>query len=229
MSIDISIILPVYKQVEHAEFLVNEYVTSLKNITDSWEILFIVNGQDDGAYKKLSELTQNTYNIHVHKLDYGGWGKAVKFGIAQAKGNLVCFTNSSRTKVDDLIMILEYAKVNANNVIKANRLTRDTYFRKVGSLLYNLENRILLKTITMDVNATPKVFPAKIIKNMNIISDNDIIDAEILARCFKNNIRVIEIPIIVNDRISGKSTTNIISAMKMFWGLYKISKKIQKS
>ena len=210
MNIDISIILPLYKQVEHIEFLVKEYLEGFKSISDSWEILFIVNGPDDGSYNKLSSLVKNIKNVHVYKLDSGGWGRAVKFGISNSNGKLICYTNSSRTEVGDLLMMFQYAKVNHDHVIKANRLTRDSYLRKMGSLIYNLENRILLKTNTMDINATPKFFPSKIIKNMDIISDGDIIDAEILARCFKKNIPIIEIPIIVNDRISGKSTTNII-------------------
>jgi hypothetical protein len=78
----------------------------------------------------------------------------------------------------------------------------------------------------MDVNATPKVFPARIIKSMNILSDNDLIDAEILARCFKQKIPIIEVPIYFNERISGRSSTNISSALRMYWGLFKLRKKI---
>ena len=148
MNIDISIILPVYKQVAHVEFLVNEYQKGLKNLTESWEILFVVNGPEDGAYDRLKELTKQIDNISVYRLESSGWGRAVKFGLEQAKGNLICYTNSSRTEVSDLVMMLEYAKVNENHVVKANRMTRDNYFRKMGSLLYNIENRLLLKTIT---------------------------------------------------------------------------------
>jgi glycosyltransferase involved in cell wall biosynthesis len=226
MNINVSVILPIYKQVAHVEFLVNEYLKAFETYTEKWEIIFVVNGPDDGSYLKLTEITKDIKEISVFNIDNDGWGRAVKYGISKANGQFICYTNSSRTKVSDLLMILHYAKVNDNNVVKANRFIRDGYSRKIGSLLYNLENRVLLKTLTMDVNATPKVFPARIIKSMNILSDNDLIDAEILARCFKQKIPIIEVPIYFNERISGRSSTNISSALRMYWGLFKLRKKI---
>jgi undecaprenyl-phosphate 4-deoxy-4-formamido-L-arabinose transferase len=226
MDTSISIILPIYNQEDHIEKLYFEYREALTTLPCSWELLFIVNGSLDSSFKRISSLAKEDENVLTYNLKKGGWGRAVKYGISKANGQYICYTNSARTKVNDLLMILDYALVNKNNIIKANRIVRESFFRRLGSVLYNFENRRFFKTPVWDVNGTPKVFPAQIIKNIDIISENDLIDAELIARTFKAKHPIIEIPILSTERISGKSTTNIKSAIKMYFGLFTLRKRI---
>jgi glycosyltransferase involved in cell wall biosynthesis len=225
MATTFSVILPLYKQVAHAEHLYNTYVQNLDTLTDSWELLFIVNGVDDGAVAKLNSLNTRA-NVKVLWLEKGGWGRAVKFGLAQATGKYLCYTNSARTEIADLILILNYAKVNNDNVVKATRIIREKMIRKVGSTLYNLQCRILYKVSIWDVNGTPKVIPQKIYQDLDISSDDDLIDAEIMIKCAHKRVRIIEIPVVSTARISGSSTTNFLSAYKMYAGLLRFKKML---
>ncbi len=116
MATTFSIILPLYKQESHAELLYKTYVEQLDSLEESWELLFIVNGVDDGAIEKLHNLNSRP-NVKILWLEKGGWGRAVKYGMAQAEGKYLCYTNSARTDIEDLIMILKYAKVNDDTVL----------------------------------------------------------------------------------------------------------------
>lgn len=220
-----SIILPLYKQVNHAGHLYDTYTQYLDELPDTWELLFIVNGVDDGAVAALNLLNTRA-NVQVHWLEKGGWGRAVKYGLSIAQGKYLCYTNSARTEIKDLIMILNYAKVNNDNVVKATRIIREKLIRKAGSILYNLECRILYRVPVWDINGTPKVIPRKVYKELNIISDDDLIDAEIIVRCALKNVSIIEIPVISTTRISGSSTTNFKSAFKMYSGAIKLKNKL---
>jgi glycosyltransferase involved in cell wall biosynthesis len=224
-QVKFSIILPLYKQADHAVDLYDMYVSNLNLLSDSWELLFIVNGFNDGTTEKLNKINTNN-NVQVHYLEKGGWGRAVKYGLSKASGKYLCYTNSARTEINDLIMILKYAEVNDDNVVKATRIIREALIRKMGSVLYNLECRLLFKVPVWDVNGTPKVIPQKIYKQINITSEDDLIDAELIALCAKNNFRIIEIPVVSTKRISGKSTTNFKSAFKMYMGLFRLKKII---
>jgi glycosyltransferase involved in cell wall biosynthesis len=219
-----SIILPLYKQVNHAQHLYDTYTASLDTLNDTWELLFIVNGVNDGAVDKLNSVNKRD-NVKVLYLEKGGWGRAVKFGLAQGTGKYLCYTNSARTEIKDLLMILNYAKVNNDNVVKATRIIREKLTRKVGSTLYNFECRLLYKVPVWDVNGTPKVLPLKVYKQLNITSEDDLIDAEIIIQCAQKQIPIIEIPVISTARISGSSTTNFRSAYKMYKGLLRFRKK----
>lgn len=213
-----SVILPLYKQVAHAQHLYDTYTTHLSAMQESWELLFIVNGVDDGAVEKLNSLNKFP-NVRVLWLEKGGWGRAVKYGLEQATGQYLCYTNSARTEIDDLVLILNYARVNTDNVVKATRIIREKMIRKIGSTLYNMECRIMYKVPVWDVNGTPKVLPRKVYEDMHIESDDDLIDAEIIIKCARKKVRIIEIPIISTTRISGSSTTNFKSAYRMYKGL----------
>jgi hypothetical protein len=123
-------------------------------------------------------------------------------------------------------MILNYAKVNNDNVVKATRIIREKMTRKIGSTLYNLECRILYQVPIWDVNGTPKVIPRKVYEQLDVRSDDDLIDAEIMIKCVRNKVRIIEIPVISTVALSaGSSTTNYASAYKMYKGLLRFRDK----
>lgn len=223
MAPTFSIILPLYKQVGHAEQLYNTYTQHLDTLNDTWELIFVVNGANDGAVEKLNSINTRD-NVRVCWLEKGGWGRAVKYGLAEGKGKYLCYTNSARTDIDDLILILNYARVNNDNVVKATRIIREKLVRKVGSTLYNFECRLLYKVPIWDVNGTPKVIPRHVYSELDITSDDDLIDAEIIIKCVRKGVRIIEIPVVLTARISGSSTTNFASAYKMYSGLLRFKK-----
>lgn len=220
-----SIILPFYKQINHVEGIYKTYCEHLDRLNESWELIFVINGPDDGTMDKLKTLATRP-NIVIERLEKGGWGRAVKHGLAKARGQYLCYTNTARTDINDLMLILKYALVNDDNVVKATRIIREKFTRKLGSTLYNLECRMLFRVPIWDVNGTPKVLPRKVYDKITITSEDDLIDAEIVALCVKNRVRIIEIPVIATKRLSGKSTTNYFSAFKMYKGLFSLRKKL---
>lgn len=223
-----SVILPLYKQKNHVVGLIKEYVKALDSLQDTWELLLIVNGVDDGAVEVAKKNVPNGKNVHVHFLEKGGWGRAVKYGLEHAKGHFLCYTNSARTEVKDLVAILKYAKVNDEVFLKATRIIRESWIRKIGSTLYNLENRLLFKTAVWDVNGTPKVLPRNIYESFTITSDDDLIDAEVVAKISKRKIPIFEYPIVSLTRLEGKSTTNWKSAYNMYRGLLRLHNSMKR-
>ncbi len=226
MKKDVAIILPVYNQESHVEIIYKNYIAKLNEEDFSYELIFVVNGSRDGSYEKCRSLANINKNIKAYELKESGWGRAVKYGIEKADADLIAYTNSARTQIDDLITTIKFAKVDGNTVVKTNRIIRESFIRRLGSVIYNFENRNFFNTAIWDVNGTPKVFPRHIIKNMEILCENDLIDAELMARCRKENITIIEVPVYSTGRISGKSTTNLRSAMKMYFGLIKLKRRL---
>ena len=221
-----SVILPVYNQSQDIERIIKEYPEKLDKLNIPWELIFIVNGSKDDSYVKLSYYIKAFPNVHVYNLDIPGWGHSVKFGISKSTGQYICYTNSARTDIEDLILIMKYALINENIVIKANRIIRDSFIRKLGSTIYNLEFRLLFRIPVWDVNATPKVISAKIIREFDLQEDSDLIDAELIVKCMKMNKHFIEVPVVNTKRFHGRSTTNVISAIRMYFGLFLLKKYI---
>jgi glycosyltransferase involved in cell wall biosynthesis len=215
-GIDFSIILPVYNQAGHIEQAVIAYIDALEKTRYSFEIILVVNNSKDGSKKVCEQLAKKNQTIKSKYMEIGGWGRAVKAGLNVATGDFICYSNSARTSAQDLSLLLLYAAVNENRVIKANRKIRDNIVRRLGSLLYNLECRALFDIPYWDINGTPKVFPKEFVSLFELTRDDDLIDLEFVAFCKQNNYPLLEVPIYSQRRHGGKSTTNIKSAIKMY-------------
>lgn len=219
---DISIILPVSNQGDHIESIVRSYVAALGRVHGSKEILLVTNGCRDRSPEICKALAEEFEMVRTVNSDKGGWGLAVRLGLRECRGNLICYTNSARTSAEHLILHLLYAVAFPNVVVKANRKIRDNWRRRLGSLLFNLECRSFFDLPTWDINGTPKVFPRSFNKLMELKHDDDLIDAEFNVVCRREGYPIIEVPVLFTRRHGGKSTTNYGSAAKLYWGAYKM-------
>lgn len=211
-----SIILPIYNQEDHIEILIETYLQALKKLQSSWELLLVINGSHDNSFIKAKNISHNHSAISVYNLKRQGWGAAIKYGISKSKGTYICYTNSARTDVYELMAMLPYAAVNNSCIIRAQRIIRENLKRRIGSILYSLENTLLFNIPIQDVNGTPKIIPRNIWHKLQIISDDTLFDLELTIRCYRQKIPLISFPITKSKRFGGKSTTTFMSALKMY-------------
>jgi len=214
----VSIILPLYRQAAHVESTVRGYEHALEDLPIAHETILVLNGRDDGSLAICRGLERDFAPVRVAVHDRMGWGSAVRRGLREARGDVICYTNSARTSADTLAMILGYALSLPGVVIKANRKTRDSAWRHLGSLIFNLQCRSLFDLSNFDVNGTPKVFPGSASKLLELRREDDLIDAEFLAVCRQEGYLILEVPVIVTKRHAPGSTTNLTSALKLYWG-----------
>ncbi len=98
----ISVVLPVYNQADHIEAIITEYQTALAKIPNPYEIILVVNGCRDNSLSICLALAQKYETIKVVHSEKGGWGLAIKRGLQDARGDLLCYTNSARTSARTL-------------------------------------------------------------------------------------------------------------------------------
>jgi glycosyltransferase involved in cell wall biosynthesis len=218
-----SVVLPVYNQADHIGEVLEGYVAELARFHLEYELLPVVNGQRrDNSLEICRDLEARYPVIRTLCIDEGGWGRAVKAGLAEARGDLLCYANSARTTGRDLLLFLMYGSVHDDCVVKANRKIRESWKRRLGSLLYNLECRSIFDLPYWDINGTPKVFPRNLARLLALKSDDDLIDLEFHAICREENYPVLEVPVFSTSRHSGRSTTNIGSAIRMYAGAFRL-------
>lgn len=223
-----SVVLPVYNQAGHIETVLREYLAALGKLDFPTELLPVINGPRRDNSLELCQALQKEYPaIRTLCIEQGGWGRAVRHGLSQASGDLICYTNSARTTAKDLVLMLLYGSIHNDCVMKANRKIRENWKRRLGSLLYNLECRYLFDLAYWDINGTPKVFPRSFTPLMELGEDGDLIDLEFNAICRRMDYQVLEVPIFSKSRHSGNSTTNWNSALRMYTGAYRLRKEFQ--
>jgi glycosyltransferase involved in cell wall biosynthesis len=220
-----SVVIPAHNQADHIAGIVDGYVAALRRIRQPHEIIIVPNACRDDTADVCRAMTAENADIRVVELEDGGWGRAVKAGMREARGELICYTNSARTTPEMLTLLFAYATAYPGVAVKANRRIRDNWKRRLGSLIYNLECRALFDLAIWDVNGTPKLFPRSFTGLMELESDGDLIDAEWAMVCGQRGYPVVEIPILATERHGGKSTTNYQSAVKMYLGAYRLARR----
>lgn len=218
----ISIVLPVHNEGEHVTSIVKSYAEALRKIPYPHEIILVTNGCRDNSQEACAALAKQHSTIRVKDTRNAGWGLAVKLGLQEARGDILCYTNLSRTTAEDLAVMLLYAIAHPNVVVKSNRKIRENWRRRLGSLLYNLECRALFDLSAWDINGTPKIFPRTFDKLLSLTREDDLIDAEFNIICRREGYPLIEVPTFSYRRHGGRSTTNYCSAWKMYWGAYQL-------
>ena len=225
----ISIVLPVYNQADHIAAIVEGYEAAISKVPYSHECILVVNGDGDRSREVCQNLADRYGPVRTFYNEQPGWGRAVRLGLQKAQGDLLCYTNSARTQASDLMLLILYAIANPGAIVKAHRRSRESWDRKIGSFLYNLECRALFDLPTWDINATPKVFSREIYNAIRPQSNGDLIDLEIYVKCKQLDIVILEVPIYSLSRHGGKSTTNYRSALHLYRGAFQLWQRMREN
>jgi glycosyltransferase involved in cell wall biosynthesis len=223
-----SIVLPVHNQADHIEELLRGYREALDRLPLAYQIVLVPNACRDETPEICRRLATTDETIRVVELEQGGWGRAVRAGLNKAEGDVLCYTNSARTSPQMLSLALLYASTYPDVVVKAQRRIRDNWRRQLGSLLYNLECRVLFGLASWDINGTPKVFPRTFDKLLDLTRDDDMIDAEFVVICQREGYPIVEVPSTITIRHGGTSTTNYGSALRMYRGAYELRRQLRR-
>lgn len=218
----VSVVLPVHNQADHIGGIVDEYEAALAALPSQHEIILVINACRDDSAEICRGLSSQYPAVRMVETQPGGWGFAVKLGLAQARGDVLCYTNCARTSAEELRLLILHAFANPGDVVKAHRISRESPGRKIGSLLYNTECRLLFNLPAWDINATPKVFSRDIYEAIRPQSDGDLIDLEVYVKCMRLGRVVLEVPVYSTGRHGGKSTTTLKSAWRMYRGAFRM-------
>lgn len=218
----VSIILPIYHQSDQVHLLLKIYEELHRSFDFIIEVIFVINGGDTKSYELLKLIENDFYKVAF--LEQGGWGRAVIEGVNLAKGDWICYSNSARTHLEDWIKFFDQVKFDDSILYKSERQNRN-WLRKSTSFLLNLEISLFLGEKVKDVNGTPKVFSLKAFEMLNITETGDFIDAELITKLIRNGKSVKPIKISNTNRLGGKSTTSLKTAVQF---LLKIPFKIIK-
>jgi glycosyltransferase involved in cell wall biosynthesis len=218
----VSIVLPVHRQADYIAHVVEGYEDRLATLGLPHETILVANGPLDGSLEVCRALEAKHSTVRALAEPVAGWGGAVRRGLREAAGDLLCYTNSARTTAEDLMLLVLYAMANPGVIIKANRKIRESWRRRLGSLAYNLECRALFDLPCWDINGTPKVFPRVYEPLLALTRDDDLIDLEFNVVCRRAGYPMLEVPIFSYRRHGGSTTTGYRSAVRMYCGAYRL-------
>jgi dolichol-phosphate mannosyltransferase len=218
----ISVVLPCRNQADHIGRVLQGYLAPLEELALPFELVVVPNGSSDHTAAVVTELARRDPRLCVVENPAGGWGRSVRAGLAAASGDVLVYTNTARTDPASLPDYVRRYRDAQPCLVKASRRARHAPLREIGSLLYNVEGRVLFGLRCTDVNGTPKVFARDVYERVGLTEDGDLLDMELMAGVARLGLPVIEIPVTGFHRHGGKSSTTLRSAWNMYAGALKL-------
>jgi dolichyl-phosphate beta-glucosyltransferase len=205
--------------------------------TDSWEVLFVLDGCTDGTSDRLARLAENSA-APIRILSYArnqGKGYAVRTGLLAARGSVRLFTDIDLAySFDDVLRVASSVRAGSSVVI-ASRAHRDSWIqlpaatigyafrRVVQGKVFGTIARCLLPISQRDTQAGLKGMTAEVAEAIlpHLSCNGFGFDCELLTACARSGIQVTEVPVCV--RYDGAvSTTSAGSGLKMLRELWRI-------
>lgn len=161
----ISIVIPMYNEVDNVDPFVNEIHTSLKDCISQFEIIVVDDGSSDGTGAKLSQLSTTIPTLRVLKHD-GNFGQsaATLTGIRHAQHPwIVTMDGDAQNDPHDIPLLLTQLEQQTDPsqplLIAGNRKKRnDSTLRKLSSRIGNGVRNAILKDDCMDTGCSLKLF-----------------------------------------------------------------------
>jgi glycosyltransferase involved in cell wall biosynthesis len=223
--VKLSLILPVHNEADGIVKNLSAVIRVIDGIGTSTEIICVENGSTDRTYQLINQLSKKDPRIKLIRSECG-WGNAVRAGIKKASGKLICYMVSDG-QIDPATISSLYQKYLENQdpevqLWKIRRSNRENPTRLVNSRIYNFLTRIVFGIDSGDINATPKLIRADLLKSIPLTSPNIALDLELMLYLKKHRLKWVELAVVSRQRENGRSTTKPKTVLEMIKWMVKL-------
>jgi glycosyltransferase involved in cell wall biosynthesis len=221
-----SLIIPVYRQEKVIKRDIDTIISALNTLNISYEIIAVIDGKVDRSWEEAEKIKDKRVKVVGYQNNHGK-GYAVRFGFANATGDVIGFMDSGGDlKASALpLMIEQFNFQNADIVIGSKRHPQSKVnyplFRKIQSFGYQQITRILFGLNVRDTQVGMKIYKRKILEEVlpRLLVKQFAFDIEILAVAYYLGYkRIYEAPVELNfdhvqSSITPKKLLNIYKNM----------------
>ncbi len=213
----VSVIIPVYNEINLLEASVYKIDNFLKSNFRDYEIIIIESGSNDGTAKKCDESAASLTDVKlIHEGSRNGFGSALKLGYRHATKDLIWLVTVDLPFPLESILLALPLLSKYDYILSYRSKDNRQLMRKIQSFVYNVIVKFSLGLKQKHVNSAFKVFKRNIVKDLNLISNSWIIEAEIIYRLKNKNVSYAEIPIPLINRTQGRSSIRGLDFISVF-------------
>ncbi len=232
----ISVIIPVYNEVNRLENAVNRVATILKDISKKYQIIIAEDGSTDGTDILASNLAKNNKRIiHIHSDKRLGRGRSIENAVKFAKSRIIAYIDVDLEAKPEFLKSLVKAVTEENyDIAIGSRFAKGckvkrSFLRTLLSVIYNNLVRIILKSKIKDHQCGLKVFKRDVLKRiMKYTSDNHWFwDTETLVLSQILGYKIKEVPIVWIEEKRDSKVKILKDSINMFINVFKLNKRIK--
>jgi glycosyltransferase involved in cell wall biosynthesis len=196
---------------------VTERLVEAREIS-GYEILVVDDASTDATGKLADELadTDPTVRVVHHEVNRK-LGGAIKTGFAEARGDLVLYTDADLPfDMLDLEKAMRLLRIYEADIVSAYRFDRtgEGARRAVYSYAYNRLIRWRPGLRVRDVNFAFKLIRRRVLEHISLVSEGSFIDVELLAKAERLGFRIIQFGVDYFPRTRGVSTLSSFAVIR---------------
>lgn len=216
----LSVVVPAYKQEKTIVKDIRKIEDVLRELHYNYEIILVDDGSKDNTYKRALKITSSKVKIFRYEKNEGK-GHAIRYGMLQAKGDIIGFIDSGMDiNPNGFAMLLNHMEwYDADIIIGSKRhpasKVKYPWRRRVLSIGYQLLVRVLFGFKVRDTQVGLKFFKRPVLEKIlpRLLVKAWAFDVEMLAVAYALGYkRIYEAPIELDMKFKGFSM-----ASKGFW------------
>ncbi len=216
---EISVVVPVYNEVDNVERLYDEIDRSLRTLNRPYEILFVDDGSRDGSLEKLREIRESDQNVKLISFRKNfGQTAALSAGFDHAEGEVVITMDADlQNDPADIPLLLE--KIDEGyDLVSGWRFDRkDKWFsRRLPSMLANKLISWATDVKLNDYGCTLKAIRKEVVKNITLYGE---LHRFIPAVASWMGVRIAEVKVNHRERLAGTSKYGISRVFRVLLDL----------
>ncbi len=239
MAVDLSLIMPAYKQEKTIVKDIKEIDKVLSTLKLKYEIIVVVDGFVDKTFQKAKRIKKRKVKVIGYEKNLGK-GFAIKTGVEKANGDIIGFIDAGMDlDPREIKYMLDIMSWKNADIVVGSKLHPDSVVnypisRKVISWCYRLVTRSLFNLNIKDTQVGLKIFKYKVAKKVfpKIVVKAFAFDIEVLAVAHSFGYKKIyEAPIRLRFRQGSITNTNfwkvgfwtLVDTMAIFYRMHIIN------
>jgi hypothetical protein len=203
----LSLCMPAYNEAANIEDTLDAACAILPEFVRRFEIIVVDDGSQDDTAEQVARYAAREPRVRLVRHEQNrGYGAAVSTGLRAAAGDLVAFTDSDgQFTLLDLPQLL--MGLDGCDVVVGYRYQRaDNWLRRLNARAWGWLIRTVLGVRVKDLDCAFKLFPRRVIDDLQLTTTGAAINAEILAQCTQRGYRIREFPVTHYPRYHGSPT-----------------------
>ena len=214
----ITVVIPVFNEMENIPILVERLKRILEGNGSDWEILFVDDGSTDNTFQILDEVADKNESISIIKLKRN-FGKSVALNTAfgYAKGDMIITMDGDlQDDPEEIPKFIEKIEDGYDLVVGWKYPRNDPITKKIPSKLFNRLTRMLMGVDIHDFNCGYKAFKSKTLEDICLYGEMHRYIPVLIAW---QGFRIAEIKVKHHPRKYGKSKYGASRIIKGFLDL----------
>jgi glycosyltransferase involved in cell wall biosynthesis len=227
----VSVVIPVYNEEGILHAAVVDLVEKLKDFPYPYEIILAENGSRDATVEIARDLSRKYPQVRLLSVDEPNYGKALRRGILDARGEFVVCDEIDLCDVDFYRRALTHLESDSADLVIGSKLLSESEDRRpagrhAASIVINWMLRITLGFQGTDTHGLKAMRKAPLVDTIqSCLVDRDLFASEMVIRAERGGIRIREIPVKVVEKRepSIRLTRRVPNVLKnmalLFWAI----------